>query len=212
MFSKKEIISMVIAALMMSLILMFNQDILETDYFAFYCVISIFVILLFIVSKKLIARHLDIDIKIKNWELSRYWITAKAHLKHPIPAGIIFPLVFAFASSGYLKMLTFLQFESSALPAKAVKKYGLKRFSEVMEWDDAQIAFYSIGSLLLLAVFASLISGDFFSALSRTSLYFAAWNLIPFSKLDGTKLFMGSRPLYVFTLILTAIAALIVIL
>lgn len=210
MFTKKEIVSIIMAILLMSLVLIFDNNIIYTENFAFYCLISTIIILVFVISKKLIAHHLDIDVKVKTWQFSRYGLKTKAYLKNPIPMGLLLPLLIVFLSSGYVKLLTFLQYDATALPAKAVKKYGSKRFSEIMEWDDAQLVFSSLFPLLALSIIASMFTGEFFSSLSKISLYYVAWNLIPFSKLEGLRLFMGSRPLYIFTLILTAIAALIV--
>ena len=83
-----------------------------------------------------------------------------------------------------------------------------------MEWDDALIGFYSTLALLVLASVCSFINvASFpFAEFAKYSLYYALYNLIPFSPLDGAKIFSGSRPLYIFTLVISGISALIVLL
>jgi Zn-dependent protease len=97
----------------------------------------------------------------------------------------------------------FLQFESKALPTKVVKRFGLRRISGIMEWDDALIVFYSLMPLLMMALLAKFFTGLFFSDLARYAWIYVVCNLLPISKLDGTKLFFGSIPLFIFTWAIT---------
>ncbi len=135
----------------------------------------------------------------------------------PVPIGLILPLILAFLSTGSIKMFTFLQFESTPLVEKAIKKRGKKTWKEIMEWDLGLIAFYGIISLLALALLANSLGAI---SLAKYTIFFAIWNIVPFGQLDGTKIFFGSRPgkiimlplLYLLTLILTAITLGIVLL
>ena len=211
MLNKKEMFSLIAVVILMGLILAFNPTTIKFENIASFLLISIIIIGIFVISKKLIARHLDMSVDFKIWELSRYWITKKSHLKNPLPMGFIIPIIFTFLSSGYVKALTFLQYKTTALPSKAVKKYGLRRFSTITEFDESLLVFYALTPLLAISIISSFITGNFFSELSKISLYYVCWNLIPFSKLEGMKLLMGSKPLYISTTILTAITALIVL-
>jgi hypothetical protein len=209
---KSEWVSLIIAIVLMSLLISFNNNTFSESKIASALLISIIVISLAVYTKKITAHKIDTKITIKNWEFQRYWIGTRSHLKKPFPIGIFLPLLLGFVSGGLVKFLAFLQFKLEALPAKAVKKYGQRRFSDAMEWDDALVVFYSLCPLLVLSIISAFLSSSslFFMDLAKYSLYYSIYNLIPFGLLDGNKLFFGSRPLYVFSLILTVCTALIV--
>ena len=208
---KKEILSIIGAIIIFAVVLMFNENIL--DFNKFYLIIPIVILLVFVVAQKITANYLDVSIEVTNWEMSRWWISKWAQLKKAIPVGIIFPILLGFLSGGAIKMLTLLQFNATALPSKAVKKYGTRRISGIMEWDDALIAFYGILAVMIIGLIANFISYSFFpfKTLAKYSLYYIIWNLVPFGKLSGSKLFFGSYGLYIFTLIITLLAGLIIL-
>ena len=161
-----------------------------------------------ILGKKLTAYYLDIDISHSIWKFQRYWIPKKRQLKKPVPMGIIFPILIFVLSKGIIKPFTFLQYDAKAKAAKAVKKRISKTWSEIMEWDLALISFWGIVSLLILILITDLLG---FKTLSKYTLYYSLWNLIPISQLDGCKLFFSNFALFIFTLILEAIAILIIV-
>lgn len=208
---KEEWKSIIIAIILMSVLLMFNYNILSFNIF--YLIIPILIIGLFVITQKKVANYIDVSIQIKNWEMSRWWISTWAELKKPVSMGIILPLLLGFLSGGMIKMFSLLQFNATALPSKSVKKYGSRRISGIMEWDDALIGFYSIISVGLLAIVASFLNYSFFpfAELAKFSFYFIVWNLLPLSVLAGSKILFGSRPLYVFTLVLLIITFLILL-
>lgn len=209
MLDKKEIIYASIAIVLMTIILSFVNYNLLVEKMPLYFIFSAVIILLSIFSKKITARIIDVGIKIKSWEWKRYGIYARSEFKKSIPLGIILPLLLSFLFS-YRYFFGLLQFKSTALSSKVVKKYGKDRFSGLMEWDDALIVFYSIIPLLALALIVRFINITPIIELSRITMFYILWNLIPISQLDGTKLFFGSRPLFVFTWILALIASAIV--
>ena len=211
MITKKESGTIILAILFMSLIAVFNSNKIETERFVFFLGISAITIGLSVFSKKIIAYNLDIKLEHSIWKFQRYWFTQASHLKTPLPMGLILPLMLLIFSSGFFKLLTFLQFDAEALPSKAAKKYGRRRFSTLMEWDESLIIFWSTIIIFLIAFTAKSFGGEFLLTLSKFMFYYAAWNLIPFSKLDGMKLLMGSRHLYEFTLVITALAGFIIL-
>jgi hypothetical protein len=208
---KVEWRSIILAIILSSILLMFNYNILEFNIF--YVIIPAIIICLFVLVEKITANYIDTSIEIKSWEMSRWWYTTWAELKKPIPVGIVFPLLLGFLSGGMIKMLTLLQFHATALPSKSSKRYGARRISGIMEWDDALIGFYGLLILLALAIISSFMYSSIFpfSELAKYSFYYVLWNLIPISSLAGSKLFYGSYPLYIFTLILTALTFFILI-
>jgi len=205
---KRELWSIIAAVLLMAVMLSFVQNELKISVFLSSLLISVIIISVSVFTKKLTAYHIDVEIKQKIWEFKRFWITTWAYLKKPIPIGLILPILLGFLSGGAVKFLAFLQFESKALSAKAAKKYGLARYSGIMEWDDAMIVFYSTLSVLVLSIVVSFSNLVFLNNLAKYSLIYAISNLIPLGNLDGTKLFFGSRALFVFTWILAIITAL----
>jgi hypothetical protein len=172
--------------------------------------VSAIVVLLSVLSKKFTAKQIDVKVNLKIWEFQRYGITTSNTLKKPFPIGLILPLLLSLISRGFVTFLAFLQFDAKASSARVVKKYGLRRFSGIMEWDDALIVFYSALPLMILAIASSFFDGSLVNLLSRGSIIYVISNLIPLGQLDGTKLFFGSKPLFVCTWILAAVSCIFV--
>lgn len=210
MIQKKEMTGIIIAVVLMALILGFSENELKLNVILSSLLISAIVILISVFAKKITASYLDLELENKTWEFRRYGISAREYLKRPFPIGLILPLLLAFISGGVVKFLALLQFEVKTLPSRVAKKYGLRRFSGIMEWDDALIAFYSAVPLLILAIACSYVNAAFFISLAKFSFLYVFSNLLPISKLDGTRLFFGSKPLFIFTWILVAGAYFIV--
>lgn len=204
---KKEGIIIVITILLMSLIVSYTQEYFDNNLFLINLLFSAVIVLVAVFAKKITASILDIEIEIKIWEFKRWWITRTSELKKPVPIALILPILLSFLSGGVIKFLAFLQFDSKALPSKATKKYGMRRFSDVLDWDEALICFYSLIATLILALFMSFLG---YNPYAKITIIYALSNILPISSLDGTKMFFGSRPLYIFAVILFAIAGLLV--
>ncbi|MFA5857045.1 MAG: hypothetical protein WC867_06800 [Candidatus Pacearchaeota archaeon] len=87
-------------------------------------------------------------------------------------------------------MFTFLQFDAKNIPEKRIlKERGYKRKTEINDSDLGFTSAWGFFSLIILAIIGPIID---FTELSKYSIYFGLWNMIPFSNLDGTKLFFGS--------------------
>ena len=216
MFEKKEFIPVGLAIILMTLIIAFSNKAqgLVLDRIIIGLVISVIIILVSLVAKKITAHNIDTKITHKIWEWQRYGFGKGSYLKKPVPMGILLPLLLTFISVGVIKFFTFLEFESQAMPAKAVKKYGRFRFSNINEWDDALVGFYGLIAVLALAIISSFISNSWFPfrELSKYAFIYAICNIIPLSSLDGTKIFFGSKPLYITSLVLTLISGAVLIL
>ena len=230
MIKKDELINIIIAIVVMALVVSFSQLIkpLTTNTLLYALKILLFssiIIFLTVFAKKLSAKSREIEIEQKILGLQRYWFTKKAHFKKPIPLGIFFPLVLTVLSTGFIKCFTLLQFEAKALPSFAAKKKGWPRTPDIRDSDLGIISFWGITSLLFLAAITSFF--PILIELAKLSLYYAIWNIIPFGQLDGMKLLMSSGearhpsgskpgdspviiPLYLTTIILTIITAVIV--
>jgi len=213
---KREAWSIIIAILIMAIVLYFPRLLGDSASIGITnsIIISGLIIITSVSIKNLVGKVIDVSISHSIWEFKRFWITYHSKFRRPIPVGALVPVILSFFSTGKVKFLTLLQYESKALPSKIVKKYGRRRFENIMEWDDALVVFYSMVGLLILGC-AAKFAGDimpfkFFLFLSKYCLYYPLANMIPFGSLDGMKLIMGSKPLYVFTLVLIVVAALVV--
>ena len=204
-----------LAVILMALLISFTNRELDVNLILPAITVSIIIIFVWIFSKKAIGSYIDAEVSMKITPFQRWWITTAAHFKKPLPGGILFPLIFLLISQGAIKILAILSFDARALPAKAAKKYGLTRRSGLMnEWDYALIAFWSLVAVMALGI----VSRTIFSyspangliLLSKYSLYFVLWNLLPLGHIDGSRIFFGSKPLYIFSLILAALTFFIV--
>jgi Zn-dependent protease len=93
------------------------------------------------------------------------------------------------------------------MKVRAAKRFGFYSYSELTDFHNALIGAGGIIALLILS-FISYFPG--FEYLSRIAAFYAFWNMIPISKLDGTQIFFGSRALWtalaIITIIFTAYA------
>jgi hypothetical protein len=212
MLTTKELSVLTLSAVLMALMISFFENEMHPSMLIQALGFSIIIIFVWVFAKKFVADYLDMSIEQKIWPFKRYWISSGSHFKRAIPIVIILPLLLSFLSAGVIKFFAFTTFYSKALPSKVAKKYGIRRFSNVGEWDDSLIAFYGLVAIMALAVVTSFTILPSFEGFSKIAFYFAISNMIPFSSLDGMKIFMGSRPLYIFSLVLLVVTGLLVLL
>lgn len=202
MIKLKEIVHLIIAILLFAFIISFLK---ESYIFLASLLIASIIILVNVFSKKLLAYYLETETEQKIWHFQRWGWYQRSYFKKPIPIGLILPFILVLISYpyGFLKVLTFLQFDVKPTSARAAKRHGLYRYSEMTEWHIAAIAGIGIFANLVLAVLAYVIG---YSDLARYSIYYAAWNLLlPLGQLDGAKILFSSRRLWALLVILTLI-------
>jgi len=194
-----ELIYFLIAVLIGAFVLGFKEFTIISFLYGF---IMAFILLgIFVLTQKVIANLMDCKIKIKLWTGRRYWVTPEGSLNWDFPLFFVVPVLCSLLSRGSLKLMALLSFD--AFPAKG---RITRRFYELREFDFAIIASSGIIVSLVLALFARITGfGEFASIASL----FALINLIPLGNLNGTKIFFGSRILWVF---LVCLSLLIVIL
>ncbi len=163
------------------------------------------IITLNILAKKTMAHLLDADVEHETWLMERYGLRGNWKLKKPIPAGIIFPLFLSVFSIGLFKVPVFLTYETRALKHRAAKRHGFYSFTEITDWHNALIGAAGILSLLIISFIAYFLPIPNIEFFVKLSIYYAFWNLVPISKLDGTQIFFGSRILWYTLAIITAI-------
>jgi len=192
-FSKKEIVWIIISIVIFTFIIIFPNQ----EFSILLLIAPLIIVLTNVITKKYAANYFNLKITYNVWGFQRYWFTTKSHYKKSIPMGLILPFFLSFFSVGLIKALTFLQFDYENNESKRMlKKRGRVRRQEVNETDPAFTAAWGFYALIILAIIGSLldlITGlEIFNPLTKYSLYYGAWNLLPISNLDGTKIFFGN--------------------
>lgn len=161
---------------------------------------SALIILVAIAGKKLMAHLFEMDVEHRIWTWSRWGIRKQDHLKKPMPAGIILPLIVTLFTLGTVKLMTLLTFETTARKTRAARRFGTYNYVSTTDWHNALVGAAGVISILLLALVNYFVTNNN-ELLSKMATYYAVANLLPLSDLDGTHIFFGSRVLY------TALAA-----
>jgi hypothetical protein len=201
----------VILALVMGMPFIYNG---HWETFAMVCSFAIIIIATHVLSKKVVAFLLDSDVEHRLWHVYRFGFKGGSHFKKEIPFGVVVPLgVAVFATlllwpiGAWIYFMGILTYETRALKYRAAKRFGFYSYTEVTDWHNAIIGGAGILAVLILAVVAYFPGLEL---LTRLAIYYAFFNMLPISELDGTQIFFGSRVLYfvlgVITLILTAYA------
>jgi hypothetical protein len=206
--NEKSFVSILIALIVLTIAISFGS-IIKGD---FYSLTSSFVfaavILLFSIGgKKLAAKALDSDVEHEVLTWSRFGLKPNWHLKKSIPLGIILPLFLTLFSLGTIKCMSILTYETTALKRRVARRFGYYSFTEMTDWHNSVIGAAGIVSVLLLVFISYWLSGavSFFNGLSAMATYYAFWNILPFSKLDGAQIFFGSRVLWTTLALITLV-------
>jgi hypothetical protein len=198
MITKREILIIALVIVIISLSLSLSLDVIGSWNAIFATLLSVsLVILLNIFIKKIVAYNLDSEIEMRIWEINNYWLLPLKHFKKPFLIGAFLPIIskiilFPFKSFVWMASLVF---DIKPKTYRAAKRFGLYTFSDVTE--------YHIGLIAASGVLISLISaviGYFagFPLFARLSMYYAFFNILPISELDGNKIFFGSKVMWSF--------------
>jgi hypothetical protein len=189
MFKLKELMHIILAIILFAFVIWFFRD--ESFILPSFIVASV-VILTNVIAKKVAARYFQTKVEMKTWEFQRWGYYQRSQFKKPKPIGIVLPFLVAFASTGLIKMLTFLQTEISPTLRRVTKRRGgVRRYTELTEWHYGYIP--SIGMFLNLSlVFIPLLmlKNSLTIEIARYGIYYCIWNIIPVGKLDGSKIIM----------------------
>ena len=199
MFNKKE----ALLVLLVTVVLAFSLSFPNPTKTLVFLIPIFFIILINISAKKILSFYLDSEIEIELWEVKRYGFKPKRHLKRAFPAGIFLPIITAVFSFGYFTWFNGLVFDVKAKVYRAARRFGLYTFSEMTEGHIGLIAAAGVFANLFFAIIGYLINLDEFAKLN---IYYAFFNLIPLSDLDGNKIFFGSIVLWSFLVAISLIA------
>jgi hypothetical protein len=210
--NSREIKDIILAIIVLGLVLSigYKFNIVASTIPKFFLFAAI-IILVNVFAKKLMAFALDSNVEHETWKFSRYGLKPHQKFNTEFPLGIILAVFLSIFSMGAIKFMSLLTYETRALKHRAAKRFGFYSFTEMTDWHNGIIGAAGIVALLIL----SLISYFTFQSdiLWRFAAYYAFWNMLPISKLDGTQIFFGSRILYsalgIITLIFAAYALLL---
>jgi len=188
MINKKEI-GIIIAS---SLILAFSITFLESMSLFLYALLGVFIIIVVnIIGKKIAAYYFESEIEIDFWGLKRYGFKPNWKFKRPLQIGAFLPIIskiFFYPLKNFVWMAS-LVFEVKPKTYRAARRHGLYNFSEMTEDHIGIIAAVGILVNIFFAVAGYLIG---FVEFAKLNLYFAFFNILPISDLDGNKIFFGS--------------------
>jgi len=197
----KEIRNEILVIILASVIIALTISLKNYSLIIYALISFLIIITINIIVKKIIAYYLEADLRTKLWSIYQYGFRKSSHFKIPLPM-VWLPIVIGFLTRGYFWWLGILEFDVEPRTERVSRRHGLYRFSEITEWHLAVIATFGIIANLIIAIIGYLTG---FEQFARFSIYFAAWNLIPLSSLDGSKIFFGSKALWGIITIITAI-------
>mgnify|MGYP001559237410 CR=1 FL=1 len=203
MFKLKEIISIIIA----SLIIAFAITLVENPKIFAYVFSSVFLIILInTLAKKIVAFYLESEIEVKIWQLERWGLTGillsggyfhpSKKFKQAFPIGAFLPIFFRviFIPFGSFIWMASLIFDVKTKIYKSAKRHNsIYSFSEITDYQIGVIASIGIIITLAFAIIGYLINLPIEMNFAKLSVFYALFNLLPLSNLDGNKIFFGNK-------------------
>jgi len=180
----------------------------ETIFYTFLAVSVVILVNIFI--KKLVAYRLDSEIEMNIWEIGNFGFSKEKHSKKPFPLGAFLPIIsniIFLPFKGFIWMAS-LVFDVKPRIYRGAKRFGLYTFSEVTEYHLGLIAAAGILINLIMAIVGYFLG---FSLFARLNIYYAFFNMLPISELDGNKIFFGNLLLWSFLASLVLIGMLFAI-
>lgn len=206
--TKKEIAWIIITVLIMGFMISFS---LSPTYSLKILLISAIIILTNVFTKKIAGEIFSIKIEHKVLEFQRWGYYRRSHFKKPIPIGLILPFFISIISLGIIKPFWLLQFNAENLMKKRIQRArgeSMYRRTEINESDLGFTAAWGFWSLILLAIIGFFLKQP---ELTKYSIYYGIWNMVPLSNLDGIKLFFGSMINWILLAIVYVIALIVVL-
>jgi len=186
MLNRKEIAPIIVVSIILAFVISF----VESLEIFLYALLGIFlVILINVIAKKFMAYYVDSKIEMKFWEIKQFGFRPWTNFKKPFPAGLAFPIIVGAFTFGIITWMACLVFDVKPKTSRAAKKHAWWSFSEMTEWHIGLIAAAGIVANLIFAVVGYLLGYPNFV---KYNIYFAFFNLLPLSDLDGNKIFFGS--------------------
>ncbi len=190
-----ELLQILLGIITLTLVAGFNDVIeLNLQKIGIILIFSFIIIFTNILGKKMAASSLDADVEHEIWRWERYGLKPGQHLQKSVPAGVIFPIFLTAISLGVIKLMTIFTYETKALKRRAAKRFGPFSFTEMTDYHNALVGAAGIIVTLAVSFISYFIPGA--GQLAEIAAFYAFFNMIPFSKLDGSQIYFGSRVLW----------------
>ena len=192
MFQKQELGAVIIS----TLIIAFASTLIETWDLFFSALGAVFlVIMINVLAKKISGFYLESLVDIKLWEIRRWGVRPRQKFRNFFPMGAFLPIIskiFLFPFGGVVWTASMV-FDVRPSVHRAVRRHGVYAFSEVTESHTGLIAAWGVLANLFFALVGYLLN---FPLFTQFNLWFAFFNMIPISDLDGNKIFFGKKLLW----------------
>ncbi|MEK6864432.1 MAG: site-2 protease family protein, partial [Nanoarchaeota archaeon] len=144
----------------------------------------------------------------RTWGVKRFWFGrasfpktikffGKEYTISSFPLGIVLCLLVALLSNG---KLFFTAVSSYGLVIKKTHRFGHKMV-EVTDLEEAKIALAGPMANIMLALVCKLINADALADMVLINSIMPVFDMLPIFGLDGMKVLMGSRPMYIFSFV-----------
>lgn len=199
MFNEK--VSILVSAALLAVLFSYSQLSGFPKYFGIFSLI----ILANLLVKKVSAYYLEVRTKMSVWDWQQYWFAERHKFPRPIPIGIVLPIIISLYSYGLVRWLGVLETNFEAKITKAARKRKAWSYPGLRELDVALICFAGFVINIILAF----IFIGFSPEVSKLALAYTLFNLIPLGKLDGMRLAMSNRALYLITILVFAASTIV---
>jgi|TARA_Y100000310_G_scaffold280844_1_gene300862 hypothetical protein len=213
MFKQQEIFSIIA----ISLIFAFSINLLGPLENFLYLLLSVFIIILInTFAKKIAAHHMDSEIEMKIWPIERWGLGGvllknnhpSKEFKNPLLLGAFLPLlskIILFPINNFIWMGSLIFDIKTKIYKSAKRHHKLYSFSEITEYQIGLIAAIGIATTLLSSILAYLIGFPPQMDFVRLSIFYAFFNMLPLSNLDGNKIFFGNQTMWYALSIITLV-------
>jgi len=192
----KEISIVLIAAFVLALSLTYPSR--NTSSFLIFFASMLIIYVVNIAAKKFFAHNVETDVSLNLWSIRHFGLSRSQHFNQPLPM-IWLPILTSLISFGKIIWMPLIEFDVVPRPERISRRHGLYRYTEVTEWHIALIAAAGIFANIVLGIIAYFAG---FEQFTKLSVIFAFWNLVPVSRLDGSKILFGSKNLWFALLII----------
>lgn len=212
MLNKKEILALVVSIFILSFVFGFDDgsSIFELNHWLFnffkiFLLVGISILFRELIVKLFASRH-ECRSEYEIWNVKQVWFNTR--LKFGFPFGVLFSLILAIASKGNF---FFTAIGSHKIIENKTARVG-RKFQSLQYYEEAQIASMGILASLFVSIIAMIV-GEIFdiniSGFVIINFYLALFNMLPFSDLDGAKIFFGSIFMYTYLLVFIVVAFLL---
>jgi hypothetical protein len=197
MLNKKEIFLISLTIIIFAFLMNISASLIEDWQTFLFTLISFSIIVLGnIFAKKIMAFHLDSEIEMQLWETGKFPLVSSKASK-PFPMGAVLPIItkIIFFPFNTFFWMASMVFEVKPRIFRGARRHGLYTFSDITEYHIGLIAASGIAINLIFSIIGYFLG---FPLFSRLNMYYAFFNMIPLSELDGNKIFFGSKLLWSF--------------